>query len=106
MPTAAANTPPPSSATSPTTTECAYRWDVRDSAGDNTVTESFFATIKAELINRRAWPTRTAAHKAIFDYIEGRHNTRRLHSSLSYLSPSTYETRHHATHNTTDRQIA
>ncbi|WP_410676975.1 integrase core domain-containing protein [Amycolatopsis sp. cmx-4-68] len=61
---------------------------------DNAVAESFFATIKAELIDRRGWPTRTTAHTAIFEYIEGWYNTRRLHSSLGYLSPSTYETTH------------
>ncbi|MGK3202800.1 IS3 family transposase [Amycolatopsis sp. MEPSY49] len=59
---------------------------------DNAVAESFFATIKAELLDRQAWPTRTAAHKAIFEYIEGWYNTRRLHSTLGYLSPVTYET--------------
>jgi putative transposase len=58
---------------------------------DNAVAESFFATIKAELIDRRGWPTRNAVHTAIFEYIEGWYNTRRLHSSLGYLSPSTYE---------------
>lgn len=74
--------------------------DVRLSVGrkgqcwDNAVAESFFATIKAELIDRQGWPTRTAAHKAIFEYIEGWYNTRRLHSSLGYLSPNTYETTH------------
>lgn len=62
---------------------------------DNAVAESFFATIKAELIDRRSWPTRKAVHKAIFEYIEGWYNTRRLHSSLGYLSPNTYETTHH-----------
>ncbi|MEV5721948.1 integrase core domain-containing protein [Amycolatopsis mediterranei] len=61
---------------------------------DNAVAESFFATIKAELIDRRGWPTRVAVHRAIFSYIEGWYNTRRLHSSLSYLSPNTYETTH------------
>ena len=61
---------------------------------DNAVAESFFATIKAELIDRRGWPTRVAVHKAIFAYIEGWYNTRRLHSSLGYLSPNTYETTH------------
>jgi hypothetical protein len=35
------------------------------------VAESFFATIKTELLDRRAWPTRAAAHKAIFNWIEG-----------------------------------
>ena len=59
---------------------------------DNAVAESFFATIKAELLNRQGWPTRTTAHKAIFEYIEGWYNTRRLHSSLGYLSPASYET--------------
>ncbi|WP_372673164.1 integrase core domain-containing protein, partial [Amycolatopsis kentuckyensis] len=66
---------------------------VRLSAGgkrqcwDNAVAESFFATIKTELLDRRAWPTRTQAHQAIFGYIEGWYNTRRRHSSLDYLSP-------------------
>jgi transposase InsO family protein len=58
---------------------------------DNAVAESFFATIKTELIHRRAWPTRKAATSAIFDYIEGWYNTRRLHSTLGYLSPAHYE---------------
>ncbi|QFZ24247.1 hypothetical protein EKG83_14710 [Saccharothrix syringae] len=57
----------------------------------NAVAQSFFATIKTELLDRRPWPTRTSAHKAIFEYIEGWYNTRRLHSSLGYLSPTTYE---------------
>ncbi|MFF1615242.1 IS3 family transposase [Amycolatopsis sp. NPDC058278] len=56
--------------------------------------ESFFATIKKELIDRRGWPTRIAARKAIFGYVEGWYNTRRLHSSLGYLSPNTYEATH------------
>ena len=55
---------------------------------DNAVAESFFATIKRELIDTRAWPTRAGLHRAVFEYIEGWYNTRRLHSSLGYLSPS------------------
>ena len=62
---------------------------------DNAVAESFFATIKRELINDRAWPTRAGLHRAVFDYIEGWYNTRRLHSSLGYLSPAEYESTHH-----------
>ena len=62
---------------------------------DNAVAESFFATIKRELINDRAWPTRAGLHRAVFDYIEGWYNTRRLHSSLGYLSPAEYELTHH-----------
>jgi transposase InsO family protein len=58
---------------------------------DNAVAESFFATIKRELIDTRAWPTRTGLRTAIFDYIEGWYNTRRLHSSLGYLSPADFE---------------
>ena len=62
---------------------------------DNAVAESFFATIKRELINDRAWPTRAGLHRAVFDYIEGWYNTRRLHSALGYLSPAEYESAHH-----------
>jgi transposase InsO family protein len=58
---------------------------------DNAVAESFFATIKSELLDRLPWPTKAKAHKAIFEYIEGWYNTRRRHSSLGYLSPNTYE---------------
>jgi transposase InsO family protein len=61
---------------------------------DNAVAESFFATIKRELISDRAWPTRASLHRAVFDYIEGWYNTRRLHSSLGYLSPAEYESLH------------
>ncbi|HET6919234.1 MAG TPA: IS3 family transposase [Jiangellaceae bacterium] len=70
---------------------------------DNAVAESFFATIKRELIDRRAWPTRTGLRAAIFDYIEGWYNTRRLHSSLGYLSPAEYEA---TIHHNADRQAA
>jgi transposase InsO family protein len=43
----------------------------RGQCWDNAVAESFFATIKTELLDRRPWPTRTGAHKAIFTWIEG-----------------------------------
>jgi len=42
---------------------------------DNAVAESFFATIKRELIDARSWPTRAELHAAVFDYIEGWYNT-------------------------------
>ena len=70
---------------------------------DNAVAESFFATIKRELIDTRAWPTRSGLHDAVFDYIEGWYNTRRLHSSLGYCSPAEYEALIECT---TDRQAA
>lgn len=53
--------------------------------------ESFFATIKAEMLDQQPWPTKAKAHKAIFEYIEGWYNTRRRHSSLGYLSSAAYE---------------
>jgi transposase InsO family protein len=62
---------------------------------DNAVAESFFATVKRELIERRAWPTKAGLRRALFEYIEGWYNTRRLHSSLGYLSPTQYEAVHH-----------
>jgi len=61
---------------------------------DNAVAESFFATLKTELLHRRPWPTRQAAQSAIFEYIEGWYNGRRRHSTLGYLSPVDFETHH------------
>jgi putative transposase len=59
------------------------------------VAESFFATIKRELIDTRSWPTKAGLHRHVFECIEGWYNTRRLHSSLGYLSPVQYEAQHH-----------
>jgi putative transposase len=64
---------------------------------DNAVAESFFATLKGELVDRQAWPTRAAARRAIFDYVEGFYNRRRRHSTLGYVSPAAYEAAHRAT---------
>jgi transposase InsO family protein len=55
------------------------------------VAESWFATLKTELIHRRSWPTRAAARRAIFEFIEVFYNRQRLHSALGYLSPAEYE---------------
>jgi len=60
----------------------------------NAVAESFFATIKRELIDGRTWPAREGLRRAVFDYIEGWYNTRRLHRSLGYLSPAACEAFH------------
>lgn len=64
---------------------------------DNAVAESFFSSLKEELIHRQSWATRAQARRAIVDYIEVFFNRRRLHSSLGYLSPAEYEARkiHH-----------
>lgn len=63
----------------------------RGCALDNAVAESFFASLKKELIRRRSWPTRRDAQSAIFSWIEGWYNRRRLHSALNYHSPADYE---------------
>ena len=58
---------------------------------DNAVAESFFATLKVELLYRQPWPTHAAARSAIFEYTEAWYNRRRRHSTLGYLSPADYE---------------
>jgi putative transposase len=58
---------------------------------DNAVAESFFATLKNELIYLHVWPTRQSARTAIFRFIEGWYNRFRLHSTLEYASPQMYE---------------
>jgi transposase InsO family protein len=58
---------------------------------DNAVAESFFATIKKELVHRQSWPSRRDLSSAIFEYIEGFYNRTRRHSTLGYLSPEEYE---------------
>lgn len=58
---------------------------------DNAVAESFFATIKKELIHRRAWPTRAELRTEVFDYIETFYNRRRRHSTLGHRSPAEFE---------------
>ncbi|WP_371100563.1 IS3 family transposase [Streptomyces sp. PU_AKi4] len=58
---------------------------------DNALAESFFATLKNELIDTRSWPSRAAARTAIFEWIESWYNLQRLHSSLGYRTPADYE---------------
>ena len=58
---------------------------------DNAVAESFFATLKVELLHRQPWPTRAAAQLAIFAFIEVWYNRRRRHSTLGYRSPLEHE---------------
>ena len=58
---------------------------------DNAMMESFFATIKRELLHRHEFSTRKEAESAIFHYIEAFYNRQRRHSSLGYLSPEAFE---------------
>jgi transposase InsO family protein len=58
---------------------------------DNAVVESFFATLKSELVEDAEWMTREEARLALFEWIEGWYNGERRHSALGYLSPRQYE---------------
>ena len=58
---------------------------------DNAAMESFFATLKTELVRGQPFNTRQEAKQALFDYIEIFYNRQRLHSSLGYRSPVDYE---------------
>jgi putative transposase len=63
----------------------------RGDCWDNAVMESFFKTLKTELVYHRKFATRAEATGAIFEYIEVFYNRKRRHSSLGYVSPEEYE---------------
>jgi len=58
---------------------------------DNALMESFFATLKGELVHHQHYATRAAARSAIFRYIEAFYNRRRRHSAIGYRSPEEFE---------------
>lgn len=58
---------------------------------DNAVVESFFATLKTELVVDARWPTRSAAHRELSVFIDVWYNRQRRHASLGYRSPVQYE---------------
>ena len=58
---------------------------------DNAFAESFFATLKKELVYRTEYKTKLDAKKAIFEYIEVWYNRKRIHSSLGYMTPTQFE---------------
>jgi transposase InsO family protein len=58
---------------------------------DNAVMESFFGTLKTELVHHEKYATREAARQSLFEYIEVFYNRRRRHSVLGYVSPHEYE---------------
>ena len=58
---------------------------------DNAAVESFFKSLKAEMIWRRNWQTRREAEIALFEYINGFYNPRRRHSALGWKSPVAFE---------------
>jgi len=58
---------------------------------DNAVSESFFHSLKTEMVNHRNFQTKAEANEAIFEYIEIFYNRQRLHSTNDYMSPVDYE---------------
>jgi transposase InsO family protein len=58
---------------------------------DNAVSESFFATLKKELVHHDKYRTRDEARASIFEYIESYYNRERMHSTLDYMSPVEFE---------------
>jgi putative transposase len=60
---------------------------------DNAMIESFWSRLQVELLNRKRWNTRIELANAMFEYLEIRHNRRRRHSALGWLSPIELETR-------------
>lgn len=58
---------------------------------DNAMMESFFATLKTELVHHENYVTHDQARQSIFEYIEVFYNRKRLHSSLGYISPESFE---------------
>jgi transposase InsO family protein len=63
----------------------------RGNCWDNAVVESFFGTLKQELVHRCRFATRDVARRKVFEYIEPWYNRQRRHSSLGYVSPTEFE---------------
>ena len=63
-------------------------------AWDNAVAESFFSSLKNELVHHCRFADQAEARGAVFAWIEGFYNRRRIHSTLDFVSPSDYEARH------------
>lgn len=70
---------------------CACSMSRKGNCWDNAPVESFFATLKKELIHGRCFATRAQAQSEIFEFIEVWYNRKRRHSSLDYMSPVQYE---------------
>jgi putative transposase len=66
------------------------------SSVDNGLMESFWSSMRRELLDRQKWDTRAALRSAIFEWIEAFYNPRRRHSALGYLSPVQFEELHTA----------
>jgi transposase InsO family protein len=71
--------------------QCQISMSRKGNCWDNAPMESFFATLKNELVHHQSYQTREQAKADIFAYIEGFYNRLRLHSSLAYKSPNQFE---------------
>ena len=66
----------------------------RGNCWDNAVAESFFSTLKIELVHDADWATHVEAYSAVAEYLEIFYNTQRRHSVLGYVSPVAFERQH------------
>lgn len=76
-----------------------HKWIEQSMSGkgncyDNAVAESFFKTLKTELIYQNSYKSRKDAYMSVFEYIEGFYNTNRRHSSLEYLTIKEFNEQH------------
>jgi putative transposase len=70
---------------------CEQSMSRKGNCWDNAVAESFFSTLKTELIHHEKFKTRKEAEAKIFDYVEIFYNKQRLHSTLNYMTPEEFE---------------
>lgn len=70
---------------------CIQSMSRKGNCWDNAVAESFFSTLKTELIHNEKFKTKKEAETKIFDYVEIFYNRQRLHSTLNYLTPEEFE---------------
>ena len=61
---------------------------------DNAPMESFFGTLKTELVHHREYPDRDTARRDLFAYVEGYYNRRRIHSAIGYITPQQAEAKY------------
>ncbi|MGA5135490.1 IS3 family transposase [Streptomyces olivoreticuli] len=69
---------------------------------DNALAENLWMTIKTECIRGRSFATRSEANLALFEYIDGFYNSRRIQNRLGYLSPIEFEEQHYTNQATTE----
>lgn len=72
---------------------------------DNALAENLWSVIKTECLRRKAFDTRADANLALFAYIDGWYNPKRIQKRLDWLSPDEYEERHYAEQATADQAI-